>query len=502
MKELTFDQEARQRLLHGIEEIAKAVGSTLGPLGSTVVIEDQATTRGVKITKDGVTVAKSIELEDPIANMAVTIVREASERTASSAGDGTTTSIVLAEAMVRYGMERIKADPTLNVTNLIRDIRERVDRVCDRLKESAIAITDENIINVATISSNNDPVVGSMIADVFKEIGPDGSVKVDKSKTSKTSFKVFKGLKVDRGYTSPLFINNRKTGECVMDGCHIMVTDITINSLQEIQSAIEPIVAKKEPLLIIGTLSQEMINLLGANVIKNKLPICHIEVPSFGYKSKDLMEDIAIATNAGFISETTGDDLTLMSAGDLGYADRVIVGQHSTVIVPSGSERSTARAEELKAEYESADADKAFLKERIAKLSGAVGIIYAGGESDIEQKELYDRLEDASLAVEAAMEQGILPGGGVALMEVADELPDVLSAPYERIFTNGGLEPREYEGGGVGWDLSKMIKGNMIDMGVIDPAKVTINALRNATSVATTILSTSTTINYVRKTDS
>lgn len=511
MKELTFNDAGRKRLLSGIEKISKAVKSTLGPLGKTVIIESQDHTRGLTVTKDGVTVAKSVELEDPVENLAVRMVKEAAERTANSAGDGTTTAIVLTEAMVSHGMKMI--NPSTNVTQFVREIQELSDHVCDRLTKRSKKVSGKTLNDVATISANNDKEIGKLIADVYKMVGKDGIVTVEKSETDETYYEVTNGIKIDRGYTSRLFINNQRSDECVLEDVYILCTDLEINSILNIENVLKPIINQNKSLLIIGTCSQNMINTLGANVVKNSLKLCNIIPPQFGYKTKELMSDIALSVGGKYFSEATGDDLSIINLEDLGHAKRVIIGKDQTVIVRDDEVSGSVydRINELKEAMErsSKKTDKDFIRDRIASLSGGVGVIYVGGGSDIEQKERYDRVEDAVCAVQSALDEGILPGGGVALADEALDIDGesdahelmrfVLTAPIVQIYENGNMEVDLLKyGKGCGLDLKTGKTGDMIKLGVIDPTKVTKNALKNATSVACTILSTNAIINYKR----
>ena len=511
MKELTFNQKGRKRLLSGIEKISKAVKSTLGPLGKTVIIESQDHTRGLTVTKDGVTVAKSIELEDPVENLAVRMVKEAAERTANSAGDGTTTAIVLTEAMVSYGMELI--GPDTNVTEFVRDVQSLSDWVCDRLTKRSKKVSGRTLNSVATISANNDKELGKLIADTYKMVGKDGIVTVEKSDTDETFYEVTNGIKIDRGYTSRLFVNNQKSDECVLEDVYILCTDLEINSILSIENVLKPIINQNKSLLIIGTCSQNVINTLGANVVKNDLKLCNIIPPQFGYKTKELMSDIALSVGGKYFSEATGDDLSIISMEDLGHAKRVIIGKDQTVVVRDDEVSTDVyhRIDELKQAMDRASkkTDKDFIRDRIASLSGGVGVIYVGGGSDIEQKERYDRVEDAVCAVQSALDEGILPGGGVALADEAIDIDGdgvvealmryVLTAPIMQIYENGNMQiDLGKHGKGCGLDLKTGKTGDMIKLGVIDPTKVTKNALKNATSVACTILSTNAIINYKR----
>lgn len=520
-KELSFDQEGRDKLLSGITKISKAVKSTLGPLGKTVLIESQNHTAGITVTKDGVTVAKSIDLEDAVENLAIRMMKEAADRTATSAGDGTTTAIVLTEAIVKEGMRLIQRNPEVNTTQLVRDINSLTEDVIKSLDKSSKKVTGKTLRDVATISANNDPVLGRMIANAYKELGNDGVLTVENSKTEKTYYEVTKGIKIDRGYSSKLFINNHRNDECILDDVHVLMTDMEITNILQIENILKPIINQNKKLLIIGNCAQNVTNTLAANVVQNNLKLCNIIPPSFGYKTNELMSDIALAIGAKYFSESQGDNIGMLKMEDLGHADKIIIGRDSTVIInkEESGEDTKNRIEELKVQKQN-NKDKNerdFITERIALLSGAVGVIYVGANSDIEQKEKYDRVEDAVCAVKSAIEEGILPGGGVALLRCGEQLGDgnaadilygALCAPLEQILTNAGDNIKEIRDKicqcanvpyTEGYDVKNKKFGNMYKMGVIDPAKVTKNALKNAVSVATTILSTNAIVTMKRK---
>ena len=520
-KELSFDQEGRDKLLSGITKISKAVKSTLGPLGKTVLIESPNHTGGITITKDGVTVAKSIDLEDPAENLAISMMKEAADRTATSAGDGTTTAIVLAESIVKEGMQLIQRNPDINTTQLIRDIKHCSDEVIKSLSSSSKKVTGKTLQHVASISANNDLVLGKMIASAYKELGKDGILTVENSKTDQTYYEVTKGIKIDRGYSSKLFINNHRNDECVLDDVYVLMTDMEITNILQIENILKPIINQNKKLFIIGNCSGNVTNTLAANVVQNNLKLCNIIPPSFGYKTNELMSDIALAIGAKYFSESQGDNIGMLSMDDLGHADKIIVGQNSTVIMNNeeSSKDAITRIQELKVQKENNKDKKErdFITERIALLSGAVGVIYVGADSDIEQKEKYDRVEDAVCAVKSAIEEGILPGGGVALLRCAEKLEDgnahdvmygALVSPLEQILTNAGEDIKKIRDKicscadaphNFGYDVKNKVFGDMYNMGVIDPAKVTKNALKNAVSVATTILSTNAIITMKRK---
>lgn len=511
VKEIHFGDNGQKKLKKGIKKIAGAVKSTLGARGRTVLIESEQHIGGLTVTKDGVTVAKSINLYDPTENLAVMMMRQAAERTATVAGDGTTTSIVLAEAIIDAADKYLSE--TDNVTEVIREINKITNNIVGKLDKKSKKLSGKKLIDVATISANNDKEVGKMIADAFSEVD---MVTVENSMTTSTYVEIIKGMKIDRGYSSRLFINDHKKQECVLDNPYILITDHEINNIQNLERILIPIVTQQKSLLIIGELGQNALNTLNANVAAGKIKACAIMPPSFGYRKKDLLEDLAVALGGVYYSEDTGDDLSLIDLDHLGRASKVIVSKGMTVFMHNASreEAITERVNELKEMRDDAtsDEEKNFLNERIANLSGGVGVIYVGALSDIEQKEKKDRIDDAVCAVQAALEDGILPGGGVALLDcamsvcayntVADNIMrEALQAPFKQIVTNAGKNCDEIlfnRQDGMGYDVKGEQYGDMMKLGIIDPTKVTKNALLNAVSVATTIMSTNAIITNVR----
>ena len=531
-KDLKFGDEGRARLIAGITKMSNAVKSTLGPSGQTVLIESPHHTHGITVTKDGVTVAKAVDLVDPVENLAVRMMKEAAERTATSAGDGTTTAIVLTECLVTEGLELLSSEPSLNKTKVLRHLVSLTGDVIESLKKRSRPLTKKMMLDVATISANSDEAVGKIIADVYNKVGKTGLVTVEKSQTSETTFETTTGLKVDRGYATALFINNHKKDECVYDDCLVLVSDAEIVNIHSIEPIITHILPTGRRLLIIAPCGQQLVNTLAANVMKNGLKICTIQPPSFGYRQHELMQDIALSVGATYFSEATGDDLSLMTPEDLGHVDKIIVGKESTVLLKSKSNESAAikaRVSELKgaASLSTQKGDKDFILSRIASLTGGIGVIRVGGNTDLEQKELFDRVDDAVCAVRSALEEGILPGGGVALYnesqrleikiknkeyESKDEeaaatiLAEALCSPICQIIINSGgcfadvyetgmnIHPRE----GFGFDVKNSKYGDLIEMGIIDPLKVTRVALQNAVSVSVSILSTNAIITMAR----
>jgi chaperonin GroEL len=518
VKHVHLGQDGQQKLKKGIKTIAGAVKSTLGARGRTVLIESEHHVGGITVTKDGVTVAKSINLFDPTENLAVIMMRQAAEKTATVAGDGTTTSIVLAEALINSA--DIHLSDTDNVTEVIREINDLTKDVVAWLDKKSKKVKGKKLVDVATISANNDREIGKMIASAFNEVDV---VTVENSMTSNTYVEIIKGMKIDRGMTSPYFITDQKKQECVLDNPYVLICDHEINNLISIENILKHCVVNQKPLLIIGTLGQNAMNTLNLNVAKGQIKACNIQPPSFGYRTKDLMEDIAIATGGTFFSESTGDDLSLITVADLGRANRIVVSKGMTVFMPN-ADRADAidgQVNQLKDSRSEMSSDKElldFTNERIANLSGGVGVIYVGALSDIEQKEKRDRIDDAVCAVTAALEEGILPGGGIALVDAASStlrgdskackiMRDTVIAPFYQILVNAGKDPEEIKENMLpieneGYDVKNEQYGDMMKLGIIDPAKVTKNALLNAVSVATTIMSTNAIITNVRADES
>jgi chaperonin GroEL len=398
-------------------------------------------------------------------------------------------------------------------------------KVVDKLRRKSKKVSSSMLLDVAAISANNDREIGRIIAEVYKDVGKTGIVTVERSQTNETYAETTKGLKFDRGYLSPMFINDAKKDECVFEDVMVLVCDMEIANILQIENVLKPIISEGKKLLIISPCNSNVVNTLAANSVKGNLKVVAVPPPNFGYKQHELMQDIAISVGATYYSEKTGDDLSHINYGDLGHAGKVIVSKDKTVII-----RSTAKADEalvderVKQLWEShkeatKKGDKDFLLERIASLTGGIGVIFVGGQTDLEQKELYDRVDDAVCAVRSALEEGILPGAGKALLEesaiigtTAQQsaekdvasiiLRDALMAPFLQILSNAGLKASDiYPDGienGQGYNLKTGQMGDLIKMGVIDPLKVTRSALQNAVSVAVTILSTNAIVTMAR----
>ena len=522
-KDLTFDNEGRSKLISGITKISKAVKSTLGPRGRTVLIESPDHVAGITVTKDGVTVANSIFLDDPIENLAIQMMKDAASRTAQSAGDGTTTAIVLTEAIVNAGEKLLNKDH--NITEVIKHINKYTLELIKILEKDSKKITKARLLDVATISANNDKEIGSIIAEAYNKVGVNGIVTVEKSMNHETYAEVTNGIKIDRGYTSNLFLNNQRKDECILEDVMVLVCDQEINNILQIENVLKPIIHQNKKLLLIAPCAGNVVNTLAANVVRNNLKLCNITPPQFGYKSHELMQDIAFAVGAKYYSEKTGDDLGLLCLDDLGHVDKIIVGKMSSVLIKndmSMSEETQKRIDELKIQQDATafKAEKDFINERIASLAGAIGCIHVGANSDVEQKEKFDRVDDSVCAVRSALQEGIVSGGGLALymatnkfnkesntenQKVALEiLCDAIQVPLEQIIINSGKDPKQiiklinFDDNNVGYDVKAEVIGDMYKMGVIDPLKVTKNALTNAVSVATIILSTNAIVTHAR----
>ena len=530
-KNIVFDDAGRSKLRDGITKMSNAVKSTLGPSGQTVLIESESHTHGITVTKDGVTVAKSIHLMDAVENLAVRIMREASERTSTQAGDGTTTAIVLTEALIKVTEAFISDYSDINKTDFLRYLNVLSEETIKRLDRSSVKLTDKKMLDVATISANNDKELGQIIADVYTAVGSDGVVTVENSLLPDTYHEVTSGMRVERGYSSSLFVNNHETDECVMDNCYVLVCGSEINSPLQLENVLKQVISERHKLLLVAPCSVNFLNTMGANVMKNDVKFCNINPPQFGWKQEEVMSDLALSMGAKYFSEKTGDDLSLIRMEDLGLAKRVVVKREHSVLIRDEQrvkqEAIDLRVEELRAAYGNATKkeEKDFFLERIASLAGGVGVIYVGGNTDLEQKERYDRVDDAVCAVRSALLEGIVAGVGVALLEQSQRLSPVslndnhpkeyrlaarvlataLEAPFQQIISNAGIDAERVmdkvmDKGvkGYGFNVKTREYGNMLRQGVIDPTKVTKSALRNAVTVATTILSTNAIITSAR----
>ena len=509
-----FGTELKEKLLQGIEKLNQSVSSTLGPGGRTVLIREQ--NGEVKVTKDGVTVAKAFhKLEDDIEDLGAQLVKQVSIKSANEAGDGTTTSTLLATEMVKAGLKEIRQG--VNAVEIKNEIDRVIAEVVDEIKKQAIEISsEEQIKQVATISGNNDSEVGNLISEAIDKVGRDGIVTIEESKSGETSLEVVEGMQFDRGYKSPYFVTNNTTMQAVLDNPYILLYDGRISTAQELLQVLTKANSENKPLLIIAEdIGDEALATLIVNKMRGIVQVCAVKAPDFGERKTLILEDIAILTGGQVISKDKGlklDKLTTQQISQFLGTTRLITvtKEETTIIDGKGEEKAIAnRAMEIKDQIEQATSfyEKEKLQERLGKLIGGVAIISVGGNSDIEIKEKKDRVEDALFATKAALADGIVPGGGATLYRVAlnhrqenntnvaiarDIVRNALQAPFKKILSNAGIENwfENVPGEGEVYDAKNHKIVNGFESGIIDPAKVVITALKNATSVAGTILTT------------
>ena len=509
VKELNFGQEARDKIMAGVDKLSTAVKSTLGASGRCVIYED-GLGRPV-ITKDGVTVAESVVLFDPIENIGATLIKEAARNTVREAGDGTTTSTVLAQAILHKYYEALKSS-SLSERELKNQILEATDKVIEYIDSIKVEVSEESIISVARISANNDKILGGIIAEAFNSVGKNGVVLIEESSTEKTYIEVVDGIQFESPLKSPHLVTDKDTGISELIKPAVLIVTSPIPNIRKIQNVLEYVIKNNKPLLIVGTVESQPMSTLLANKVKGNLKVNIIDAPGFGKTKQDTIEDLAILTGARIINEELGDDMDLISPEDLGFVDKSITDNKTTVLtISSKSENLEERIESVKAKI--AGEDNGFVKkkleERLAMLAGKVGVIYVGANSAVELKEKKDRVDDAVSATKAALRDGIVPGGGVALKNASDVLNltgeghmvllDAIRVPYKSILSNAGIiESLESIEIGNGVDVTTGGIVSMIDSGIIDPALVTKTALRNAVSVSTTIMSADCVISNIR----
>ena len=514
-KKLLFNEEARTALLSGVQQLADAVESTLGPRGRTVVIDKKF--GSPHITKDGVTVAKEIELEDAIENAGAQMVKEAAQKTNDMAGDGTTTATVLARAILTEGYKKIANGA--NPIELKRGIDKTVTKITEYLEDLSNPVTDNaEIAQIGTISANNDSSIGAIIAKAMEKVGQDGVITVEEGKTSETTLEVVEGMQFDRGYLSPYFVTDANKMEAVLSNMKILMVDGQVSNMKQLLPILEKIAQQGSELLIIADdINGEALSTLVVNKVRGSLKVCAVKAPGFGEKRKEVLEDIASITGAFVISETKGHKLEKATLEQLGSAEKIVINKDTTTIVNGfgDAEYVQERIESIKNQIEASisDYETEKLRERLAKLSGGVAVIKIGAGSEVEMKEKKDRVDDALNATKAAVEEGIIPGGGVALrrfegdmgidyenedqMIGGDIIIKACNAPFNTIMKNAGLNAEviysRLNGAGSYTDgycarTEKVV--NMIDAGIIDPVKVTRIALEKASSVAGTMLTT------------
>lgn len=515
-KEIKFDIKAREELKKGVDELANAVKVTLGPKGRNVIVDKKF--GAPHITKDGVTVAKAVELEDEFQNMGAQLVKEVASNTGDDAGDGTTTATVLAQAIINVGLKNVAAGA--NPIDLKRGIDKAVAKVVEGIKAQAQEVDDDlaKIENVARVSANNDAEIGKLIADAMGKVKKEGVITIEEAKGTDTTVKVVEGMQFDRGYISPYFVTNTEKMECEMDNPYILLYDKKISALKDMLPVLEAVAQSGRPLLIIAEdVDSEALATLVVNRLRGSLKICAVKAPGFGDRRKEMLEDIAILTHGVVISEDKGLKLDMATVDELGSAEKVTVDKENTTIVNGNGDKKliAERVAQIKAQIEktTSDYDREKLQERLAKLAGGVAVLYVGAPSEVEMKEKKDRVDDALSATRAAVAEGIVPGGGVAYMRCVAALENfhgdnddentgiqivkrAIEEPLRQIVANAGLEgaiivQNVKDGkGDYGYNARTGKYENFFESGVIDPAKVTRVALENAASIAGMFLTT------------
>ena len=513
-KQLNFDEAARHALLRGVQKIAKAVKATLGPSGRNVILEKKF--GSPTITKDGVTVAKEIELSDPYENMGAQLVKEVSSKTSDVAGDGTTTATVLAEAIYSEGLRNVTAGA--NPTSLQRGIMKAAEAVVAKLKEISNPVTNATeIAQVATVSANWDVTIGTIIADAMDKVGKDGTITVEEAKSIETTLEVVEGMQFDKGYLSPYFVTDAESMEASLENAFILIHEKKISSLKDMLPLLEKVARTGRPLLIIAEdVEGEALATLVVNRLRGTLNICAVKAPGFGDRRKAMLEDIAVLTGGRCITEDLGLKLENIELTDLGKAKRITVDKENTTIVEGegGSEAIAGRVNQIRRQIDetTSDYDREKLQERLAKLAGGVAVINVGAATETEMKEKKARVEDALHATRAAVEEGIVPGGGTALIRAqvaidsltltgdeatgADIVRRAIEAPLRQLAANAGVEGAlivaevKKQSGNVGYNVATAQYEDLVKAGVVDPTKVTRSALQNAASISGLLLTT------------
>ncbi|TWT76914.1 60 kDa chaperonin [Posidoniimonas polymericola] len=515
-KQLMFDDAARAKMLAGVDKLADAVAVTMGPTGRNVIINKSF--GGPTVTKDGVTVSKEVELEDPFENMGAKLVHEVADKTSSLAGDGTTTATVLARAILREGTRNIVAGS--NPMAVRRGIEKAVAAAVEFLNDFSKPVKDkEEIAQVGAISANNDRVIGDLLADAMEKVGKDGVITVEEGKTTETTLELVEGMQFDKGYLSPYFVNETASMECALDDAYILLFEKKISSLRDLLPVLEQVSQKGKPLMIVAEdVEGEALAALVVNKLRGILNVCAVKAPGFGDRRKAMLADIATLTGGQLISEDLGLKLESVTLEQLGRAKKISVTKDATTIVQGAGQAAEVqkRIEQIRKGIESttSDYDREKLQERLAKLTGGVAIVSVGASSEADMKQKKARVEDALHATRAAVEEGILPGGGVALLRCREAVEaakaaakgdekigvsiilGVLDAPLKQIASNGGLpgsvvaDEIAQKGKNFGYDANKGEYVDMVKAGIIDPAKVVKTALSNAASIAGLMLTT------------
>jgi chaperonin GroEL len=508
VKDLVFGETARNQVLAGVNKLTHAVGSTLGASGKCVILEDSS--GKPQITKDGVTVANSVLLKDPLQNIGATLIKEAAQKTVQDAGDGTTTATVLAKSI----LDEYNAHIDLDTQRSIKDgIDSAVKNVLKYLQKNSKKVTGKKIDQVATISANNDKVLGSLIAKAFRSVGESGLVMMETNDTSETEIELVEGLEYGQALKSNHFITNQENSSCELENPLVLVVESKIENIRKIQSVLEYVIKNNKSLLIIADVSQQVINALSMNKVKGNIKVNVVDTPMYGINKRDTLTDICAVTGATLINEGLGDDIDAISVEHLGSCLKSVTNSISTILKTENNENKAVDKlislvnEKIKGTTNKGHLDR--LEKRLSRLKGKVAIVKVGAESDIELTEKKDRVEDAICATKAAIKEGIVPGGGIALLNAANFFKPVnigeeilycaIKKPYELILKNAGItEIEASDKKGYGLDV---VTGNTVDMvkaGIIDPLLVTKSALLNAASVAKTIISTDCVINNIR----
>jgi len=507
VKNLNFGQDAQDKVFEGITKLTKAVSSTLGAGGKCVMLEDNQG-RPI-ITKDGVTVADSVILLDPVENMGARLLKEAARKTVKEAGDGTTTATVLAHAILN---EAYKVQAKHNAREVKQGIESMTNQVITYLESIAVPVTGDMIDNIATISTNNDPVLGKIIADAFRSVGETGIVMMETSASAETEIEVIEGVQYDKGLVNSHFITNPNKRIAELENPVVLIIESPVESIRQIQSVLEHVIKANKSLLIIADMETNVLSALAMNKVKGNIKVNVINAPTYGVNKKDTLMDLALLTGAIIINEDLGDDMDLILPEHLGSCLKAVTDDSETILqVNSTTEEVQELINELKTQLEGKlnPAEVIRLERRLARLSAKVAVVKVGANSDVELKEKADRVEDAICATKAAIKEGIVPGGGIALLNASQTLTgvntgewvllDAIKAPFNTILINAGMEDtmtKFVEGDGLNVMTGDIV--NMIEAGIIDPLLVTKSALRNAASVAVTILSTDCVINNLR----
>ncbi len=514
-KQILFDDDARRKVLNGVEKLARAVKVTLGPSGKNVVMEKSF--GGPQVTKDGVTVAKEVELEDPFENMGAKLVREVASKTNDVAGDGTTTATVLAEAILRSGLRYLVSG--VNPIELRRGMDKACRKVVETIESMSKAVRNrQEITQVGTISANNDQTVGDLLADAVEKVGKEGVISVEEGKGLETQLEVVEGMQFDKGYISPYFITDVQDMEAVLEDTYLLISEKKLSNVRELLPVLEQVIGTRKPLFIVAEdVEAEALAMLVVNKLKGVLQVCAVKAPGFGDRRKAMLQDLAVLTGGKVHSEDLGIKLENMTLSDLGRAEKITVSKDATTVIGGAGKKSeiNARADQIRTQIEktTSDYDREKLQERLARLTGGVAVLRVGAPTEADMKERKARIEDAMNATRAAVEEGIVPGGGITFLRAAEAvrkmkglegdevlgariLASALEAPIRQIAENAGedgsvivaeaLEAKDTHG----FDAVTGKWGDMFKLGIIDPAKVVRSAVENAVSIAGLMLTT------------